>query len=151
MTLVPISAQTSFLTKGNCLRNSPCYRSTSAVRIAFLELSLELSGIKFISFLRKSIAYNSSLLDDLRNFVDSSISCRQFTRIDCYGMQLTFRGVAYGYLVDRNGKQMNYFGGGPKEGSGKNFLHTLFHPCPSPPYLSFNIAQSLLNSLVLIS
>eukprot|EP00795_Rhopilema_esculentum_P007004 gene7004-12629_t len=57
------------------------------------------------------IKYKSKL-DDIIAFVDSSYACKQFTRIDCYHMQIT----DVGYLIDRRGNQMAYIGGGPVKG-----------------------------------
>ena len=48
-------------------------------------------------------------------------------------MVLIYAGTFYGYLVDRNGSQMDYFGGGPKGGKGENFLHNLLPHCLNPP------------------
>ena len=59
------------------------------------------------------ITYVSNSLDDLKQFADSSISCRQFTRFDCRSMTLY-----YGYLMDRNRNIMKYFGGGLQDGHG---------------------------------
>ena len=48
-------------------------------------------------------------------------------------MKLSDKERLYGYLVDRNGTEMHYFGGGPKDGEGENFLRTLLQHCLSPP------------------
>ena len=70
-------------------------------------------------FRRKPITYTNSL-DDVKHFVDSSASCRQFVRIDCKHMRLFDDGIQFGSLVDRDNKEMLYFGGGPMSGTGEN-------------------------------
>ena len=51
---------------------------------------------------------------DVKSFVELSISCRQFTRFDCFGAVIS----TYAYLVDKNGLAMSYIGGGSKDGRG---------------------------------
>ena len=70
-----------------------------------------------IYLFRKQIAYKGSWRDILA-FVDSSISCRQFTRIDCYHALIYEKQEAFSFVVDRNGASMTYIGGGPENGKG---------------------------------
>ena len=73
----------------------------------------------FIFFYRRKINY-AHKLQDIIEYVDSSKSCRQFTRIDCHGMVLygPLEEAFFSYIVDRNGNQMTYIGGGPPDGRG---------------------------------
>ena len=70
-------------------------------------------------FRRKPITYTNSL-DSVKRFVDSSVSCRQFVRIDCKHMPLFYSGTQYGFIVDRDSSAMRYLGGGPRNGTGEN-------------------------------
>ena len=77
-------------------------------------------------FLRKSITYANSF-KDIVALVESSVSCRQFTKISCYAMLIfTKDGNQYGALIDRNDIVMEYFGGGPVDGRGKK--NTKYYP-----------------------
>ena len=62
---------------------------------------------------RKRISYHNNLTD-IMAIVDSSFNCSQFTKIACLNMKLTPKGA----LIDRDGKEMDYFGGGPEGGKG---------------------------------
>ena len=57
-------------------------------------------------------------IESIKAFVDSSKSCRQFTRIDCKHMGIFWKSAQYGFLVDRDSNAMVYFGGGPENGTG---------------------------------
>ena len=70
-------------------------------------------------FRRKPITYTNNL-DSIKHFVDSSVGCRQFVRIDCKDMSLSSSGSQFGYLIDRDNNIMSYFGDGPINGEGKN-------------------------------
>ena len=59
-------------------------------------------------------------------FVDSSISCRQFTRIDCFHVIIYWYQEAYTFVVDRNGVNMAYIGGGPENGKGASDNYDYF-------------------------
>ena len=76
---------------------------------------------------RKKITYARNL-EQIKQFVDSSTSCRQFTRVKCKGMLLFKASKQYGFLHDRNGISMSYFGGGPRDGKGKR-NSSLFGKC----------------------
>ncbi|XP_065061543.1 neurexin-4-like [Rhopilema esculentum] len=77
-------------------------------------------GFEIPGSYRHRITYTNRL-QDLTSFVDSSRQCHQFTRIDCFSMSLYFSSSSTpyrGYLVDRSGNGMEYFGGGPTKGRG---------------------------------
>lgn len=59
----------------------------------------------------------TNALQDIIDFVRTSASCKQFTRIDCYNMVIFSRKM-YTFLMDRDHKAMDYIGGGPPSGSG---------------------------------
>ena len=59
-------------------------------------------------------------LKDVKLFVDSSKSCSQLTRFDCYHSIINENEKIYSYFVDRNNIAMRYMGGGPINGRGKN-------------------------------
>ena len=89
---------------------------------AMRRIVLEFSSCFVIAHCRRKIRYT----DDLQNiiaFADSSRSCKQFTRIDCHHMCLTCDKC--GYLVDRRGIPLDYFGGGSPSNGGwyRNFQH----------------------------
>ena len=58
-------------------------------------------------------------LEDTKLFVDSSKSCSQLTRFDCYHVMIHYNADIYSYFVDRNNIAMRYIGGGPINGRGK--------------------------------
>lgn len=63
----------------------------------------------------KSFTYVMNSLGDISSVVDALGSCKQFTRVECYGMM--YRG--YGGLVGRNGVLYSgYLGGGTADGKG---------------------------------
>ena len=78
----------------------------------------QLNQSLLILFSSKEIKYRAKF-EEIKKFVDSSVSCHQFTRIDCHHMVLFDKISQYGALVDRNNKTMLYFGGGPQYGKGK--------------------------------
>ena len=75
--------------------------------------------LSFLTFLlRKTITYANSF-EDIVAFVDSSDSCRQFTKFSCYGMIIFHTdGTQYVALLDRNDTVMEYIGGGPENKKG---------------------------------
>eukprot|EP00795_Rhopilema_esculentum_P007006 gene7006-12630_t len=93
-----------------------CIRTEGKVYAAFShdsEALIKVDGFENPGSYKRVITYKANL-QDIKNFVDSSLACKQFTRIDCHNMRLDGKG----YLVDRDGVQMSYFGGGPSTGSG---------------------------------
>eukprot|EP00795_Rhopilema_esculentum_P006998 gene6998-biopygen8424 len=98
-----------------------CNRETGNVLAVFdhdSESRIVVRGFEDPGSYRHRITYTNRL-QDLTSFVDSSRQCRQFTRIDCISMGLYFPSSStpyYGYLVDRSGNGMKYFGGGPTNG-----------------------------------
>ena len=77
---------------------------------------LEFSSCFVIAYCRRKIRYTDDL-QDIIAFADSSRSCRQFTRIDCHHMFLNLIPKC-GYLVDRQGIPLDYFGGGSPSSGG---------------------------------
>ena len=86
----------------------------SSIAVVFLLLIRLYSTLCY----RKKITYATNL-EQIKQFVDSSTSCRQFTRVKCKNMMLFSASTQYGSLYDRNGISMSYFGGGPRDGKGK--------------------------------
>ena len=84
--------------------------------------------LMFIFFYRRKINY-SHKLQDIIEYVDSSKTCRQFTRFDCHGTALygVLEEAFFSYIVDRNGNQMRYIGGGPHDGRGSLKAVVLFY------------------------
>eukprot|EP00112_Aurelia_sp_Birch-Aquarium-sp1_P014972 Seg3278.1 transcript_id=Seg3278.1/GoldUCD/mRNA.D3Y31 product=Neurexin-4 protein_id=Seg3278.1/GoldUCD/D3Y31 len=78
------------------------------------EAKINVHGFEKAASYRRKIKYENEL-QNIIAYIDSSRNCRQFTRIDCYGMALD---SSLGYIVDRNGNKMNYIGGGPPDGRG---------------------------------
>eukprot|EP00795_Rhopilema_esculentum_P007003 gene7003-biopygen8429 len=84
------------------------------------EERIQVKGFETPGSYKRVINYGSPI-KDIVEFITSSVACKQFTRIDCRYMGLTFAGEEnpfYGYLVDRNGTRMEYLAGGPKDGQG---------------------------------
>ncbi|XP_065061551.1 uncharacterized protein LOC135688568 isoform X2 [Rhopilema esculentum] len=101
-----------------------CKRNEGRITASFdhnSEDRIKLNGFEAPGSYRHEIKYKSKL-EDIIAFVDSSYACKQFTRIDCYHMQIT----DVGYLIDRRGNQMAYIGGGPVKGHGKYLAYYLF-------------------------
>jgi len=82
-----------------------------------IENPIEVKGHESPCSYRKKITYARNL-EQIKQFVDSSTSCRQFTRVNCKNMMLFSASTQYGSLHDRNGISMSYFGGGPRDGKG---------------------------------
>ena len=55
-------------------------------------------------------------LADIIAFIESSTSCKQFTKVECKNMCFIMKNCAY--LEGRNGRRLSYFGGGPAGGAG---------------------------------
>lgn len=53
---------------------------------------------------------------DVNAFIESSSTCKQYTKVECYSTVFITRNCAY--LQGRNGKKLSYFGGGPANGVG---------------------------------
>lgn len=58
--------------------------------------------------------YPQNTVEDLSAVVDALGSCKQRTKMECVHMTL----VNYASLIDRKGKDLSYFGGGPQDGKG---------------------------------
>ena len=66
---------------------------------------------------KKEFKYDQlNKMADVNAFIESSSSCRQFTKVECYAVHFITRNCAY--LQGRNGKKLSYFGGGPANGVG---------------------------------
>lgn len=81
------------------------------------EKESEVHGYEAPGSYRGAIRYTNDI-EDIKVFVDSSSSCRQFTRFNCHGVVLFSGSTQYGFLIDRNNNPMKYFGGGPYDRSG---------------------------------
>lgn len=75
------------------------------------------SGYEAIFSYKKKFKYNNiNEMADIIAFIESSASCKQFTKVECKNMCFIMHNCAY--LEGRNGKRLSYFGGGPAEGEG---------------------------------
>eukprot|EP00795_Rhopilema_esculentum_P007007 gene7007-12631_t len=82
------------------------------------ETRMNVTGFEPPGAYRHIITYKNPLRDVI-SVVDKLGECRQWTRVDCSGMILISNtGQHFGYIVDRKGDQMKYFGGGNSTGTG---------------------------------
>ncbi|XP_065054059.1 uncharacterized protein LOC135682899 isoform X3 [Rhopilema esculentum] len=97
-----------------------CEKGNDGSFRAFVDHNLEernyVSGYTVPASFYRQLDYKLNKLEDVIEFVNASASCRQHTKLECYGMKL-FNGD-WGYLNDRNGQKLTYFGGGPSNGTG---------------------------------
>ena len=75
------------------------------------------SGFESCNSYTKEFKYDQmNRMVDVIAFIESSSSCRQFTKAECNGVHFVSRNCAH--LQGRNGKKLSYFGGGPVNGIG---------------------------------
>eukprot|EP00795_Rhopilema_esculentum_P007008 gene7008-12632_t len=83
------------------------------------ETRMNVTGYESPGAYKHKITYRVSL-EEIIHMMDTGnlSSCKQFTRIDCYGMILNKKDISFGYIVDRNGENMRYLGGADSTGKG---------------------------------
>ncbi len=65
----------------------------------------------------KSLDYSPNNMSDIAAYIENATSCRQYTKVECLGAVLHAH-KSCGNPSSRSGSILNYWGGGPTDGSG---------------------------------
>ncbi len=75
------------------------------------------SGFESCGSYIKSLDYSPNKMADIEAYIATVASCRQFTKLECRGSYF-MRGANCAHPYSRSGAMLNYWGGGPTDGSG---------------------------------
>ncbi len=83
------------------------------------EAKTYVNGYEALGSYQRKIRYHKDM-NSIIKIVNQSSQCQQYTKLDCYAAgRLNIRlNFSYTYLSGRNGKELEYWGGGLSNGSG---------------------------------
>ncbi len=98
-----------------------CTKNSDGFYVAIFDHKNEqrtlVSGYENCGSYKKSLDYTPNKMADIVGYIEAAASCRQFTKIECRGNTL-LQPKTCGYALSRAGVNLNYWGGGPTDGTG---------------------------------